>query len=417
MNRLIAAVLASLTAIAMHSAEVERYQYNEYYYQRSSLFEVMPIANTDIVFVGNSLTNGGRWHEMFGDNLRVKNRGIISDVVQGIADRIKPVTDGHPQKIFLLVGINDISHHLTADSIATAVENLVATIRRDAPSSTLYLQSMLPINNDFHRYRNLIGTETEVLKTNVLLEQVARRHGVQWVNLFPAFADRECKLIKSFTSDGLHLNSDGYRVWRREVARYVGLDIDADAAPLSQIKPSDIVLLGNSLVSGAEWHELAANAAVKSRTVGSDAVDYLPKLAASVANHHPKRVVLLPSYVANADAASRMALVPDSIVSAMTRAIDAIKVASPQTEIVLQGMMPVNGAYEKYATLVDAKAMKSLNGKLKKLARRNGVAWVDLMATFADSTSELKPEFTNDGFHLMGCGYAAWAALLSPYLK
>ena len=170
-------------------------------------------------------------------------------------------------------------------------------------------------------------------------------------------------------------------------------------------------------MSGAEWHELAANAAVKSRTVGSDAVDYLPKLAASVANHHPKRVVLLPSYVANADAASRMALVPDSIVSAMTRAIDAIKAASPQTEIVLQGMLPVNGAYEKYATLVDAKAMKSLNGKLKKLARRNGVAWVDLMATFADSTGELKPEFTNDGFHLMGCGYAAWAALLSPYLK
>ena len=85
MNRLIAAVLASLTAIAMHSAEVERYQYNEYYYQRSSLFEVMPIANTDIVFVGNSLTNGGRWHEMFGDNLRVKNRGIISDVVQGLS--------------------------------------------------------------------------------------------------------------------------------------------------------------------------------------------------------------------------------------------------------------------------------------------------------------------------------------------
>lgn len=46
-----------------------------------------------------------------------------------------------------MVGANDVSHNLTADSIATAALELIDYIHTQSPQTRLYIQSMLPINN------------------------------------------------------------------------------------------------------------------------------------------------------------------------------------------------------------------------------------------------------------------------------
>ena len=48
---------------------------SEYNLQRRSLFEVLPVYSSDIVFLGNSITDGCEWAELF-NNRHVKNRGI-----------------------------------------------------------------------------------------------------------------------------------------------------------------------------------------------------------------------------------------------------------------------------------------------------------------------------------------------------
>lgn len=218
MKQIIATALLALTAWTMTSGE--KYQYNEYYYQRASLFDILPVGNEDIVFVGNSLTNGGEWHELL-NNCHVKNRGIVSDVIQGVADRMGSVTKGEPKKIFIMGGVNDISHHISADSIAIAMENLLVSIQKATPKTKIYLQSLLPINNDFGRYKNLKGKEQVFLDTNMLLEKVAKKLGITWVNLYPHFIDSEGKLKREFTNDGLHLMGPGYAVWRDVIKPYV----------------------------------------------------------------------------------------------------------------------------------------------------------------------------------------------------
>lgn len=40
-------------------------KYSTYYYQRASLFEQLPISSDDILFIGNSITDGGEWSELF----------------------------------------------------------------------------------------------------------------------------------------------------------------------------------------------------------------------------------------------------------------------------------------------------------------------------------------------------------------
>ena len=398
----------------------EAYKYNEYYYQRASHFAELPVDSDDIIILGNSLSDNGRWNEAF-DDANIKNRGIISDVVQGISDRLELVTKGKPKKIFLLIGVNDVSHHLTPDSITTAVEKLIVKIKQQTPTTEIYLQCWLPINNDFKRYKNMIGKEMVIFHGNVMLEQVARRQGVTWINLFPAFADKEMKLPKHLTNDGLHLNDAGYRIWCQEIAKYINPDVQIKPNDLYPIDGEDIVLVGNQLIGGAEWHELLGNANVKARNSWADVVDGLPSLAKSVAQKAPKKIVLLPSYNGkNLEKGHNLsgAFNADSIVAYVDQAIKNIKEVSPNTEIVLQSLIPVNSTYEKYADFKgSAKKVKAANKKLQKLAKKHNIQWVDVYPAMIDENGDLKAEFTNDGFKLMGKGYTAWGNVLKTVIK
>jgi lysophospholipase L1-like esterase len=104
-----AALLLVLGLLFGANSFAQQEKYTTYYYQRATLFEQLPITSTDIVFLGNSLTDGCEWAELFG-NPHIKNRGISGDEVMGIYDRIDPILKGKPAKIFLLTGVNDVSH-------------------------------------------------------------------------------------------------------------------------------------------------------------------------------------------------------------------------------------------------------------------------------------------------------------------
>lgn len=195
-------------------------KYTELYYQRASLFDVLPVDSNSIVMLGNSLTHGCEWHELFGMP-NVLNRGINGDIVQGIRERIEPIVKGHPKKIFLLTGVNDVSHHLTADSIVTALGSLISYIREQTPETQLYVESLLPINNSFKRYKNIFGKEQVIRDINAKLEGVVKSKGATWINVYPAFCDEESNLRSDLTNDGLHLLGPGYMIWRDLLLPYV----------------------------------------------------------------------------------------------------------------------------------------------------------------------------------------------------
>lgn len=215
--------LAMSAQSGCHDAEYWKAQskeLGELYGQRSSLFEVLPVSSEDIVFVGNSLTHGCEWSELFGMP-NVKNRGINGDIIEGINRRIGPVLAGKPAKIFLLVGVNDVSHNLSADSIATAAGKLIDRIRTESPQTKLYVQSLLPINNSFKRYKNIFGKEQVIRDINTRLKAMADEKGFTWINSRPIFADENDNLDASLTNDGLHLLGHAYLAWRDFLLPYV----------------------------------------------------------------------------------------------------------------------------------------------------------------------------------------------------
>ena len=203
-------ILAALMGLALSAQQANQ---DPYYARRATLFDELPIGKKDIVMLGNSLTDGCEFNELMG-NSHIKNRGIVGDIVQGMIDRIGPVIKGKPKKLFIMCGVNDISHGVTADSIARATERLIVMVQQGSPRTKIYLQSLLPFNNDVREWKLLVGRDHVVVEANALLEQVARRHGVTWINLYPLFADDQGRLRADLTNDGLHLMGPGYLLWR-----------------------------------------------------------------------------------------------------------------------------------------------------------------------------------------------------------
>lgn len=209
------AVTAFMCLTALAQANLD-----PYYARRATLFDELPIGKKDIVMLGNSLTDGCEFNELLG-NRHIKNRGIVGDIVQGLIDRIGPIIEGQPKKLFIMSGVNDISHDVSADSIARAMEKLIVMVKQGSPRTKIYLQSLLPFNNDVREWKLLKGRDHVVVEANVLLEQVARRQGVTWINLYPLFADEQGRLRADLTNDGLHLMGKGYLIWRDAIRPYV----------------------------------------------------------------------------------------------------------------------------------------------------------------------------------------------------
>ena len=196
-------------------------QYSTFYYQRATLFESLPITSNDIVFLGNSITNGGEWSELF-DNLHVKNRGISGDIVMGVYDRLHPILQGKPAKIFLLIGINDLARGTSADTIVNGIRLIVEKIKAESPDTKLYLQSLLPVSDYYNMFKGHTNHWQEIVQINTLLAVLAAKGHLKYIDLYSYFVDNSTgKMNIKYSNDGLHLLGSGYLLWRDILLPYV----------------------------------------------------------------------------------------------------------------------------------------------------------------------------------------------------
>ena len=64
-----------------------------------------------ILMLGNSLTeNGGDWGKRLGTK-NVVNRGIMGEEVMGVYNRLHQILPGQPRGMYLMIGINAVSHN------------------------------------------------------------------------------------------------------------------------------------------------------------------------------------------------------------------------------------------------------------------------------------------------------------------
>ena len=223
-------VLALSFAIMATSAFAQgKKKYSDHYYKRTAQFEQeRPITPNDIVMLGDSLTEGGDWASYFADwlpeGVSVVNRGIVGDDAPGIYDRLHQILPGKPKKIFLLVGVNDISHQITSDSVLVDIEKVVKAIRSQCPKTKLYIQSFLPYNFEkcIYKTMNKEDKTMTIRRVNKGLKKMARKYNVKFIYLYDYLkAPGSLHLDARFTKDGLHINKDAYKIWANALKKYV----------------------------------------------------------------------------------------------------------------------------------------------------------------------------------------------------
>lgn len=181
-------------------------------------FRAYPNSRKDIVFLGNSLTAHPNWNELLNSK-HARNRGISADITFGVLERLDEVTEGKPAKIFLLIGINDISRNIPDSVILENYRKIVRRVKSETPSSELYIQTLLPTNNKFTKFKRHYNREKNVYWLNNELKKLAAAERVTLVDLHPEFADSEGRLMEAYTHDGLHLTHEGYKKWAEILKR------------------------------------------------------------------------------------------------------------------------------------------------------------------------------------------------------
>jgi lysophospholipase L1-like esterase len=181
-----------------------------YYWERKSHFETLPKSESDIVFLGDSLTNACEWHEFF-KNVSLKNRGISGDTTNGVLNRLDEVIESKPRKIFIMIGINDLNQGVKVEDVFNNYRIILKIFQEKVPQAEVFVQSLLPLNNQ--RFSNN-GVNHKIIELNAKLKDLTQEFSFHYIDLYSSFLDSNNQLDARYTLDGIHLNGQGYLVWK-----------------------------------------------------------------------------------------------------------------------------------------------------------------------------------------------------------
>jgi lysophospholipase L1-like esterase len=190
-----------------------------YYDQKQSHFEKLPTVANASIWLGDSITDGGEWDELF-PGINAINRGISSDITFGVLHRLPEIIRWKPKRLFVMIGINDIARGIPDHVIVANIEQVIKTIKKRSPKTQLIIQSILPTNNNFKDFIKHQNKLHHINAVNSRLRQLCQQHRAYWLNLHPFFSDTQGNLDKKYTNDGLHLTGAGYLIWKQVILEH-----------------------------------------------------------------------------------------------------------------------------------------------------------------------------------------------------
>jgi lysophospholipase L1-like esterase len=176
-----------------------------HYEQKSDFFRHHKIEPGDIVFLGDSITDGACWDELF-PNLPVKNRGINADTTKGVLNRLDPIISGHPAAIFILIGTNDLPWYAyqSNSAILTSYKKILIGCKTISPQTRIYVQSIFPRHPFYTRRIRQLNSE---------LQKLAGDFDYTYLDIFSRLVGKTGGLKPEYTNDQLHLLAAGYDCW------------------------------------------------------------------------------------------------------------------------------------------------------------------------------------------------------------
>jgi lysophospholipase L1-like esterase len=209
---LLVMLVVTLVFFVLSKLTVEKIEHN-HYQQRADLYRYCHIQKGDIVFLGDSITDGGCWDELF-PGLNIKNRGINADDTVGVLARLDDILCCEPSALFILIGTNDLNwwNYRHDEEILANYDKILNRCKEMSPNTKVFVESILPRAKNYTNH---------IVRLNLRLEKLTEKYQYTFINLFPHFADASGALKAEFNNDHLHLLSDGYKLWVKLLTPYL----------------------------------------------------------------------------------------------------------------------------------------------------------------------------------------------------
>ena len=399
---------------------------------RYDAFKVLPVNPEQTVFIGNSITNMHEWWEAFADH-NVVNRGVSGAITdEGLAN-IEAIAAGKPKQVFIMMGTNDLgtSGICTTEHVLQNVTLMVERLQETTPTTKIYIQSLLPSG---HLGSGGTRTPERLQTTNETLERLCEEKGLTYIDLWDDLTDVATN-SNGMSYDKLHLTANAYKIWCDKVAPYVtGVEgaksVYTDEAQQDgglggangmratvfsklPVNSTDILIIGDEMVHGGEWHELLRSARVKSRGTtwgypGPSLSDMKKMIPVILHDGATPAQVFLYAGVSNVNNATDI----DTEFETYKTIVEQIKTLSPTTEITLMSLQPTSTA----ATNTDK--VIPFNAKLAEFAASSTTDKVHYLDIYTDFVSNNVGNNTYfNGNYLYGKGYAKVAQKMEAQIK
>ncbi len=204
----------------------------------------------DAAFIGNSLMDGFR---LYSGLTNCDIYAATSMTVLGVGDYITQMSQTDYGKIYILLGINEISYdsYTFKDLYAGVIDRLI----EDHPDALVYIMGLTPVSkakSDSHQYFNM----ERINEYNARLHELADEKDCYYIDLCAALAGEDGYLPSDVTFDGIHFTAAEYAVWLDYLrTHYIPGDADLSGGNAAmELSPVDPDLPGSEQGNGAQTH-------------------------------------------------------------------------------------------------------------------------------------------------------------------
>lgn len=166
--------------------------------------------------------------------------------------------------------------------------------------------------------------------------------------------------------------------------------------------PGAVVFLGDSQTEQCEWAEfLQDSLPILNRGISADHTGGIYDRLDEVLRHKPLKIYLL---IGINDLL--YGTPPEQVELGYRKIVEKIRRTSPETALILESVLPVNNAVKHVG--IENATIQAMNQRIQQIAQDYALPYIDLYSHLVNARGELSEQFTADGIHLNGAGYAVW---------
>jgi len=183
--------------------------------RHKGFLEIARKGNVDVLFLGDSITDGWRgggkeiWNKYYKP-LHAANFGIGGDRTEHVLWRLQhgELEGIHPKVAVLMIGTNNLGSN-SPEQIAEGIKAIVDEIRDKTPKTKVLLLGVFP-----RAPKADDPARAKIKKINGIIAQMddGGKH-IRYLDIGDKFLDNEGNLPKDVMPDFLHPNQKGYEIW------------------------------------------------------------------------------------------------------------------------------------------------------------------------------------------------------------